>query len=97
MAAPVGNKFAAKAKKFEGALKRALIRNDGALNRIADQLVATAEAGDAWAIQMIADRLDGKAKQQTEVSGPNGGPIEANVTHGLSDATRGLLESLSAG
>ena len=59
-----GNQNAAKGKMFEGALKRALARNDGSLNRIADKLVQEAEAGEQWAVQMVADRLDGKAKQQ---------------------------------
>lgn len=62
--APIGNQNAAKGKMFEGALKRALARNDGSLNRIADKLVQEAEAGEQWAVQMVADRLDGKAKQQ---------------------------------
>lgn len=75
MAAPVGNQFAAKAKKFEGALKRSLARNDGALNRIADALVTAAEAGEPWALAMVADRLDGRPKQQTEVTGANGGAL----------------------
>lgn len=62
--APVGNQNAAKGKMFEGALKRALARNDGSLNRIADELVNKAIDGEQWAVQMVADRLDGKAKQQ---------------------------------
>ena len=62
--APVGNQNAAKGKMFEGALKRALARNDGSLNKIADELVSKAITGEQWAVQMVADRLDGKAKQQ---------------------------------
>lgn len=62
--APIGNTNAAKGKMFEGALKRALARKDGSLNKIADQLVTKAEEGEQWAVQMVADRLDGKAKQQ---------------------------------
>lgn len=79
MAAPKGNQYAAKAKDFESALRRAMVRNDGALNRIADQLVTQAVAGEQWAIQMIADRLDGKPKQQTELTGENGGPVQTAI------------------
>lgn len=73
--APVGNQNAAKGKMFEGALKRALARNDGSLNKIADELVAKACTGEQWAVQMVADRLDGKAKQQIEATGAEGTPL----------------------
>lgn len=70
MAAPVGNQNAAKAKLFEGALRRALNANSrDRLYDIAEKLVQAAEAGESWAIQHVADRLDGKPKQQTEITG----------------------------
>lgn len=68
MAAPVGNKFAAKAKIWEQAIKRALARKsndsiDKGLDSLADKLVAAAENGDQWALREIGDRLDGKPAQ----------------------------------
>ena len=36
-------------------------------------------AGEPWAVQMLADRFDGKPKQQTEVTGADGGPIETRA------------------
>jgi ribosomal protein L17 len=45
------------------------------LRRIADSLVTAAEQGDIAAIKEIGDRLDGKPKQATEVSGEGGGPL----------------------
>lgn len=81
--APKGNQYAAKAKEFEGALKRALVRADGSLNRIADKLVEQAEAGEQWAVQMVADRLDGKPKQQTEITGADDGPL--SIRHIISE------------
>jgi hypothetical protein len=39
-----------------------------ALRRIAVRLIGMAEAGDLQATAMIADRLDGKVKQSTDVT-----------------------------
>lgn len=49
---------------FEQALKMTLAKRPAALLNIANKLVTEAEAGEQWAVQMVADRLDGKAKQQ---------------------------------
>jgi hypothetical protein len=38
-----------------------------------------AEEGDTPAFREIADRLDGKATQQTEISGPGGLPMQTIV------------------
>ena len=62
--APAGNQNAAKGKMFEAALKMTLAKRPAALLNIADNLVTQAEAGEQWAVQMVADRLDGRAKQQ---------------------------------
>lgn len=45
------------------------------LRRIADSLVTAAEGGDIAAIKEIGDRLDGKPRQATEVTGEGGGPL----------------------
>lgn len=84
-----GNQNAAKGKMFEGALKRALARNDGSLNRIADKLVESALDGEQWAVQMVADRLDGKAKQQIEAAGENGGPLLVEIRRVVVDPKNG--------
>lgn len=67
MAAPIGNKFGAKPRKWEGAIRRALVRNDGALNRIAEKVIALAEGGEQWAVAEIGNRVDGKPRQQFEI------------------------------
>ena len=67
--APQGNQNAKKAKRWEGALTRALARvSEGAgvesgLDKVADQVVSAALAGDKDAWQEIANRLDGKPAQ----------------------------------
>ena len=45
------------------------------LRKIAESLASKAEDGDIQAIKEIADRLDGKAVQQSEHGGLDGGPI----------------------
>ena len=56
------------------------------LNILADNLLDAALAGDMAAVKEIGDRIDGKPKQQTAVSGPNGEgiPISLNVKFGKS-------------
>lgn len=83
MAAPHGNKNAAKSRMFEQAIIRAIkardaeANEDGAtLRKIAENLLDMASRELAAAVQ-LRDTLDGKPMQQTEISGPSGGPIEA--------------------
>jgi hypothetical protein len=87
MAAAPGNQYARKAKDWENALRRALDRYEKgeivsgmALAKIAEKVVEKALEGDTKAIEEIANRLDGKPAQSTELSGPDGGPI---LTQGL--------------
>jgi hypothetical protein len=89
MGAPLGNQNAAKAKRWEAAIERALERRangkplpddvsdlirgiDAAADEFVGQMFATKDLGY---FKEFGDRLDGKAKQQTEVSGPDGAPI----------------------
>ena len=50
-------------------------------------------AGNMVAIKELFDRLDGRAVQATEISGPDGGPIE---TTGSSNFTKDLLKEILA-
>jgi hypothetical protein len=52
-------------KPFLGALKRAIAQGDPErLRNCAEMLLDKAAAGESWAMQMLADRLDGKATQE---------------------------------
>lgn len=46
---------------------------------IARKLISMAIDGNLDAISEIADRAEGKAKQRSEVSGPDGGPIPFDI------------------
>lgn len=62
-----------KAKRFYAALDRAIVQEDGArLRAAAEKLLDLAAAGEPFAMQMLADRLDGKAVQQVVGSGEEG-------------------------
>jgi hypothetical protein len=76
MAAPIGNKNAAKSRLFEQALHRAIAQDEGVrIRKAAETLLDKAAEGEIWAVQMLADRLDGKPTQQI-VGGGEGGEFE---------------------
>lgn len=83
MAAPLGNNNAGKSKEWRDQIKWALENYEGgkvakgqALRAIATKLVEEAIDGDSKAREEIANRLDGKPVQSTELSGPEGGAIK---------------------
>ena len=68
MAFQPGNKAHAKARLFDGALRRAIAQDDSdRLRQAAEALLTQAAAGEPWAINTLADRLDGKAPQSVTV------------------------------
>jgi hypothetical protein len=80
MAAPAGNQFAVKAKRWTMAIERALQKRSKsdqleALDVLAEKLLAACDGGDLQALKELGDRLDGKPKQQIEATGEGGGPI----------------------
>lgn len=72
-------------KLWRDALMRAVARKSdkegvaGGLNAIADRVVDAALEGDKDAWKEIGDRIDGKPKQQTELSGPDGEAIPLGI------------------
>jgi hypothetical protein len=72
MAFEKGNKLGQKGKLFDGALKRAIAQDNGErLRQAAEQLLDMAAAGEPWAINTLADRLDGKAAQSVTIEAPD--------------------------
>jgi hypothetical protein len=56
-------------KRFQAALDRALAQDDGKRLRGAiEKLLDAAAAGEVWAIQFLADRLDGKATEFVNIN-----------------------------
>lgn len=69
-----------KQKRFYAALDRAIAQEDGKqLRDAADKLLSEAAKGEPWAIQMLADRLDGKPAQQVALTGPDDGPLVVEI------------------
>ena len=76
MAAPKGNQNAAKSKVVHDALRKACVQEDyRRLNAGIEMVLNEVERGDHWAIEFFRDSLDGKPKQQTELTGEGGGAI----------------------
>ena len=81
MPGTVGNRNASKDKLWEGAVRRAILADDGKrLRAIAERLLDKAAEGDVAAIKEVGDRLDGKPKQSMEHTGEGGGPVKASLT-----------------
>ena len=56
-------------KRFLSALERAIAQEDGKkLRSAAEKLLDAAAAGEPWAINQLADRLDGKPGQSIEMN-----------------------------
>lgn len=83
-----GNSNAAKGADWRDAIRyelakigRELDGDDPAyvrgLRKCAEEFINAAKKGDPWALRELGDRMDGKSKQSTELSGPDGGPIPA--------------------
>lgn len=75
-----------KQKDWAEALRRAVHRESAGngspkwLDVIANKVCEAASEGDPQAFKEIGDRLDGKPKQATEVSGPDGDAIPMGLT-----------------
>jgi hypothetical protein len=77
--APQGNTNAAKGKLFYDQLRKMAIQQPEKLRNIAESLFAAAEAMEPWAVKELLDRLDGKAVQQTELTGAEGAPLLSGI------------------
>ena len=55
-------------KIFQAALERAMAQDDGKrLREAVEKMLDAAASGEVWAIQFLADRLDGKAAQTVNI------------------------------
>ena len=71
-----GNPKGRPKKPFAEVLNRAIAQEDSKrLRECVEKLLDAAAKGEPWALAMVADRLDGKPKQQTELTGEDGGPV----------------------
>jgi hypothetical protein len=76
MAFERGNKLGAKSRDFEKTLRRAIEQDDWRRVRAGvEKLLDQFAAGEAWALQMVRDTLDGKPKQQIEAVDDEGRPL----------------------
>jgi hypothetical protein len=80
MAAPVGNRNAAKAKVWSAAIHRALDRRVSergvGIDDLADKLIDLCLDGDLSALKEFGDRIEGKPAQAVTVAGDPDNPVE---------------------
>ena len=62
----------AKKKPFTEQMKRFILANPEKMERIIEGVFKEAEEGSLAALSVIMDRVEGKAVQATEISGPDG-------------------------
>jgi hypothetical protein len=66
-----------KKKLIDEALEELLLSNNSELAvAIAKKLLVRAKSGEVKAIQLVAERVEGKAKAKMEVSGPDGEELQ---------------------
>jgi len=82
--APRGNKNAANGADnapFKSALRRAIAQDDAVRVRSAvEKLLDKAAEGEQWALNMLADRMDGKPAQSVTLAGDPDKPLQSKVT-----------------
>ena len=72
-----------KTRLIDEALEELLLSNDSELAlAIAKRLLARAKKGELRAIQLVAERVQGRPKRHLEVSGPDGRPLDI---HNMTD------------
>jgi hypothetical protein len=83
MAAPLGNKNAAKAKVWTAAIERALERRGSergkAIDEIADKLLSLCMDGDLGALKQLGDRLEGKPAQAISMQDVEGASLITEI------------------
>ena len=64
---------------FTDEMRKQLVQNPEKLKNIVEGLLNAAEAREAWAVKEVMDRMDGKAVQATEISGPDGAELVKGI------------------
>ena len=77
--APVGNDNAKKGKLFSDEIRKQLAQNPEKKREVVEGLIEAAIAREPWAVKEIMDRMEGKAVQATEISGPDGAEIVKGI------------------
>lgn len=74
--APLGNTNGTKHKPLADMLRKLSVQEDHKRLRAgADKVLTAIEAGEEWALVFYRDTTEGKPKQQTEITGEDGGPV----------------------
>lgn len=78
--APIGNQNAVKQNRIiTDTLRRVIAQNPDKVRQACENLLDEAAKGNLSHFKEMTDRHEGKSVQPTELSGPDGGPIELNL------------------
>jgi len=69
----------AKKKPFTEQMKRFILANPEKMEKIIEGIFKEAEGGSLAALSIIMDRVEGKAIQATEISGPDGAELVKGI------------------
>jgi hypothetical protein len=81
MAAPKGNQYAVKAKRWTHAIDKALAKRSKArgieaLDELAEKLLTKCDEMDLSALKELGDRLEGRPAQSVTISGDEDNPLQ---------------------
>ena len=80
MAAELGNDYAAKGRRVEKLIERALKQEDDKRLRAGvEKLLDAVSEGERWALEFVTDRLDGKPRQAVDVGGQGDNPLVTEI------------------
>lgn len=75
-----GNQAAAKGRRVEKLIERALLQEDDRrLREGVEKLLDAVSEGERWALEFVTDRLDGKARQVVDVGGQSDNPLVTEI------------------
>jgi hypothetical protein len=80
MAFEEGNQLAAKGRKVEKMIERALLQEDDKrLREGVEKLLDNVANGERWALEFVRDSIDGKPKQAVDVGGQPDNPLVTEI------------------
>ena len=89
-----GNQIGRKSRDWEAAVRRAIIGDDGKrLRGAAETVLSLAEQGERWAVEMLRDTLDGKARQAIDLQSEEGRTLAVSIVYGEAVAASLIVDA----
>lgn len=93
-----GNQLAAKGRKVERMIERALVQEDDRrLREGVEKVLDLFSQGDRWAVEFVTDRIDGKAAQTQRIIGDPEHPLTVQHSGRISAEAESLIREITGG